>query len=552
MIRFLQSGSKAVKYTIGAFLLVICASMVITLVPGGILGDSLGGAQAGVVAKVSGEDITANEANTLAQNMVRQQFGGRASAQLMPFFVSQAVQRLIDQKALIAEADRMGLKVSNDELLQELRRIPALYPNGQFIGQDAYERLLQQNNSSVDQFERDMKQDLLLRKLQDIVTGSVNVGDEDLRQEYVRRNTKVKFDYALLSQADVEKQIHPTDAELRAQFDKNKDRYKSLNPEKRKAQYIIVDASKLKGAQVTEDDLKRYYSQHLDSYRVPDSVFLRHIAFKTPLPGPDGKRDEKAVADAKAKADKALKELKAGGDFTALAKKYSEDEGTKDSGGSLGWITHGRFPELDDVLFRLNKGQTTDVVQSSYGFHIFKADDKQSAHVKPLDEVKNDIRPVVQQQKEEQEAERETNSLLTTARTQGMQKAADKEGLPLQATELVPRTAPLPPGLGEGIFTAREKDPPQMVKTPGGYAIYQVVQIQPPVAPTFDEAKPTVEADYKREKTASLLSEKIQQLAEKAKSEHNLRSAAKQVGAEVKTSELVTPDGQVPDIGSLR
>lgn len=553
MIRFLQSGSKAVKYTIGGFLVVICASMVITLIPGGILGDTFGTGQSGVIAKVAGEDITATEASTAAQNMARQQFGGRTpSPQIMPFFVSQAVQRLIDQKALVAEADRMGLKVSNDEVLQEIRRIPALYPNGQFIGQEAYERLLQQNNLTVDQFEHDMKQDLLLRKLQGVVTSSVNVSDDALKQEFTRRNTKVKFDYAVLTQADVAKQIQPSDSDLRAYFDKNKERYKALNPEKRKAQYIVVDASKLKNAQVTDDDLKRFYSQHLDNYRVPDSVFLRHIAFKTPLPGPDGKRDEKAVAEAKAKAESVLKQLKAGGDFNALAKKYSEDEGTKETGGSLGWITHGRFPELDNVLFALNKGQMTDVVQSSYGFHIFKADDKQSAHVKTLDEVKNDIRPIVQQQKEEQEAEREANSLLASARSMGMQKAADKDGLPLQTTDLVPRTAPLPPGLAEGIFAAREKDPPAMVKVPMGYAIYQLVQVQPPTPPTFEEAKASVEADFKRERTASLMAEKAQQMAEKAKAEHNLRAAAKQFGAEVKTSELVTPESQVPNLGSLR
>src|SRR5690349_19142204 len=97
MIRFLQSGGKAVKYMIGAFLLVICASMVITLVPGGILGDTFGGGESGVIAKVAGQDVTATEANLIAQNMVRQQFQGRsAPSSLMPFFVSQAVQALID------------------------------------------------------------------------------------------------------------------------------------------------------------------------------------------------------------------------------------------------------------------------------------------------------------------------------------------------------------------------------------------------------------------------------------------------------------------------
>jgi peptidyl-prolyl cis-trans isomerase D len=82
--------------------------------------------------------------------------------------------------------------------------------------------------------------------------------------------------------------------------------------------------------------------------------------------------------------------------------------------------------------------------------------------------------------------------------------------------------------------------------------VYQVVQVQPPTPPTFEEAKASVEADFKRERTASLMAEKAQQMAEKAKAEHNLRAAAKQFGAEVKTSELVTPESQVPNLGSLR
>jgi peptidyl-prolyl cis-trans isomerase D len=201
----------------------------------------------------------------------------------------------------------------------------------------------------------------------------------------------------------------------------------------------------------------------------------------------------------------------------------------------------------------MQKGQVSDVVKSSYGFHILKADDKQTAHVKPLDEVKDQIRPVIAADKEQQETQREANSLVATARTLGMQKAADKEGQPLQSTDLVPRTAPnLPQGLAEAIFSAREKDPPDLIKIPQGYAVFQVTEIKPPQPPTYEEAKSAVEADYKREKTASMLQDKIQQLAEKARSEHNLRTAAKEFGAEVKTSDLVGPDSQVPDLGSLR
>ena len=145
----------------------------------------------------------------------------------------------------------------------------------------------------------------------------------------------------------------------------------------------------LSQTQVTQPELQSYYEQHRDQYRVPEQVNVRHILIKTPLPGPDGKVDQKAVDAARAKAEDVLKQVKAGGNFAELAKKYSEDPGSAKNGGSLGWIGKGRtVPEFEKAAFSLPKGGTSDLVQSSYGFHIIHVDDKHDAHVKSLDEVK--------------------------------------------------------------------------------------------------------------------------------------------------------------------
>ena len=122
------------------------------------------------------------------------------------------------------------------------------------------------------------------------------------------------------------------------------------------------------------EDLQAYYDQHRDDYRVPEQVNVSHILIKTPLPGPDGKVDPKGVEEARKKAEDVLKQLKAGGNFAELAKKYSEDPGSGKNGGSLGWIGKGRtVPEFEKTAFSLAKGATSDLVQSSYGFHIIRA-----------------------------------------------------------------------------------------------------------------------------------------------------------------------------------
>src|ERR1019366_3614824 len=115
-----------------------------------------------------------------------------------------------------------------------------------------------------------------------------------------------------------------------------------------------------------------------------------------------------------------LKEVKAGGDFVKLAEKYSDDSGSAKSGGELGWIGRGRtVPEIEEAPYLLGKGQTSDLVKSSYGFHIIHVEDKQAAHLKTLAEVKNEIEEKVKQQKTAHATEAAANALLSQARTDG-------------------------------------------------------------------------------------------------------------------------------------
>jgi peptidyl-prolyl cis-trans isomerase D len=564
MIKFLQTPSRTKKIVLGGLLLIICAAMVITLVPGGILGESIGigGPGQGVLARVGKEEVTTVQAQQLARNIVRQQFGGRSvPSQMMPYFVQQAMQSLVTQKVMTTEAARLGLSVNDNELADYLRNGPFaayLFPKGQFIGQSSYQMFVEQSfDLPVPQFESELKNELLLTKLRNVVTGSVTVSDDQLRQEYVRQNTKVKFAYALLTLEEIAGQIKPADAELSSFFDKNKARYANALPEKRTVQYIVVDSARLKSkATVTADELKRYYNQHMDEFRVPEEVKVRHILIKTPAPGADGKVDPKAVDAARAKAEDLLKKIKAGGNFAELAKKNSDDPGSAPKGGDLGWIGRGRtVPEFEKTAFALKPGETSGVVQSSYGFHIIQMQESHTAHLKTLDEVKAQIEPAIEAQKTAEQAEAQANGVQSQARTSGLAAAAQKGGLGLQSAT-ISRDEPLP-GIGAApetiaaIFSVREKSAPEALRYPGGFIVFQVQAVQPPQTPTFAQIRGRVEQDFRQERASQLLTQRLQQLADRARAGHNLNQAAKEVGAAVKTSELVLPTAQVPDIGSL-
>src|SRR6202171_5863858 len=559
MIRFLQTPGPTKKIILGGMLLVICAAMVITLVPGGI-GDSigLGGPGQGVVAKVAGEPVTALEVQREARQMLRQQFprGGAQTEMLLPYFAERAAQTLISRKALVAEAERLGLRVTDEEARDELQQgmyAATFFPGGKFVGQQQYENILQNADLSVPTFEQGLKDQILMDKLRNVVTGSALVTGDDVRREFEKQNTKVKFDYAVLRKDDLLKQINPSEAELKAFYEASKASYNNSIPEKRKLQYVVLDTAKIEaGVSVSREDLQAYYDQHRDDYRVPEQVSASHILIKTPLPGADGKTDAKGAEEARKKADDVLKQLKAGGNFAELAKKYSEDPGSGKNGGSLGWIGRGRtVPEFEKAAFSLAKGSTSDLVESSYGFHIIRVDDKQAAHVKTLDEVKDQIEGSIRQQKAAQAAANQVNAVLGQARSAGLEKAAAAKGINVVNTDFVSRTDTLP-GIGgspqfmNAVFSQAEKAPPDQVQLPQGYAVFEVVAIKPPATPTFDEIRSRVESEFKNERVAALLSQKTQELADRAKAEHDLKRAAKEAGGVMKTSEFVLPDGQVP------
>jgi len=564
MIRQLQNAGPTLKIILGALLVIICASMAITLIPGGI-GSSLGiGAPpAGVLATIGDQTVTVPEVQREARVMIRQQFprGGPQASMLLPYFASQAAEQLINEKALVAEAHRMGLRVNDDELRDELQHGQLgsmLFPDGKFVGQEEYENFVQRNDLTVPQFEGLEKDFILVRKLRALVSSSAFVGDPEVRDEFNQRNTKVKFEYAVITQADILKGLHPADEELKAFYERNKATYNNSITEKRQIKYVVVDSAKMAAATTATDrDLQAYYDQHRDEYRVAEQVKVSHILIKTPLPAPGAKEDEKAVAAARAKAEGVLKELKAGGDLAKLAEKYSDDPGSAKSGGELGWIGRGRtVPEFEKAAFSLGKGQTSDLVKSSYGFHIIHVEDKQEAHLKMLAEVKSEIEEKVKQQKTARATEAAANALLSRARTDGFDKAAAAKGQAAVTTEFFSRTDNLPglaanPQFMDAVFNESDKAPPDVVQVPQGYVVFQLLAVRPPATPTFEETRSRVESEFKNERAGFLLQQKTQEVSDRAKAAHDLKKAAKDLGATVKTSDLVLPDGQVPDIGSL-
>jgi peptidyl-prolyl cis-trans isomerase D len=557
MIKFLQSGNKAAKYILAGFLLILAGCMVLYLIPG-FMGDTAA-STTGVVATVAGREIRREEIARMVQAQAR---GQQIPDFYIPMMRQQALRQLIQQAEILYESERMGLKVSDQEFRDELRYgiyKQAFFPNGKWIGADKYKQLLTQGGGTVESFERDVRLELLQRKLLNVIGANAAVPDSEVEQAYKDQNTKVKFQYAVLKLEDIAKTIKPTDTELKAYFEVNKGRYANSVPEKRQIKYFVLNEKDVADKMTVDPaEVQRAYSANQAVYRVQERVKVRHILIEGPKPGPDGKVDQKALDEARAKAQDVLKQVKATGDWAGLAKKYSADPGSKDKGGDLGWIVKGQtVAEFEKVAFAQNKGQISDPVQSSFGLHIIQTEDKEDAHVKPLAEVKAAIEQDIKQDKVKTQMNKLSAEAEGMAQKQGLEKAAAKYGMQVVESNPVGHNDALPgigpqPTVMDAVFATTEKAGAQAASTPGSTVVFEVAKILPARTPGLDEIKDKVTAEFKNQRANDILRRKALEMSDRAHAEHDLSKAAKEAGATFKTSDLVSrTTQQVPDLGPM-
>jgi peptidyl-prolyl cis-trans isomerase D len=566
MIRLLQQDSRIMKIIFAVIIGLAAITMVITLVPGifdnASATDSTTYAtvrEPGFFGRVFGEttSIKTVEVNQIAARQLQQQ---HLPEQLMPYLLPRAGQILVQRAILKHEADRMNLQVSDEDLKRELQTGPFaqyLFPNGNYIGDDAYINFVSTafgNQLTRSEFESQVKSDMELNRLQALITGGVTVSDNAVREAYKVDGTKVKFDYVVISADDVRKGINPSDAELQAFFKGNAARYASAMPETRKIQYASFDASNLPGGkpQVSDADVLAYYNAHKDQYAVKEQVKTRHILIAVPA-GADAKTD----AAAKAKAEDLLKQIKAGGNFADLASKNSDDPGSKTQGGELPmYPTSGLDPAYAKAAMALNPGQTSDLVRSQFGYHIIQTEQKEPAHTKPLAEVKAEILPVLEQQRAGAAEQTFASALAADAKKNGLEKAAAARGLHVVTTDYVAKDGVIP-GLADGsalltqAFAVVKGADPAPVSTGEGFAVFAVADVKPAHAPDFAEYKAHILEDYREQQVPQLLNAQLTKLEARAKVLNDLKKAASEMNLPLKTSDLVGKDGQVPDLGAM-
>ena len=550
MLKNLSQSKTAVKIFLGAVLVLICVAMALTLAPvGGIGGSSTGSPNA--VATVGGQDISVMA--------VRQQFAQQTRGQNIPqvmqgLYMRQVLDQMVFKRLLNMEADRLGIQVSPDEVTQRIKQLlPTAFPGGVWVGAERYAQEVEiRTGMSVPEFEDYVSTAVLVDKFKFLVTDGITVTPQEVEARYRYTNEKVQLDYVEVKPSDLQSSINPTEAELSAYFAKNEAQYQV--PEKRTAKYALLDLDQLKQSiKISDADVQVYYQQHLGDYKVENRVNVAHILFNTL-----GKTDAE-VALIKVQAQKVDDQAKHGANFADLAKKYSEDANTKSKGGDIGWIVAGQTaPAFEKAAFALPKDSVSDLVQTPYSFDIIKVLDKEEAHTKSLDEVKDSIVNTLTQEKlnsEEGDLSDKLAAAVRQSNQQGIDAIAKQFNLQTGETPLVSVTDPVgnlgsTPALQEALFSLHTGELSQPVSIDRGYVILSVDKIIAAHQGTLAEVHDRVLTDYRKQRAQDLANQRAQQLVKDAKGGTTLDKAAKSLGLVAKTTDPITRTSQVGDIGS--
>lgn len=537
---------RSIGWLVGAGLLFLVIAAFILLYIPDFMGPATG-ASTGNVAWVDGAAISAQEFLRSYRNQesrYRQQLGSQFSPDMMRQlgFDNLVIRELVQNKMLTLEAERQGLSVSDEELSDAIMTIPELQSGGRFIGRQAYLETLAQVGLTASAFEEQIRQGLLREKLRALVTDGVVVTEKDLEEEYRRRNEKVHLEYAFVPKSDFEEGLEVTDEEARQYYEEHPEEFE--RPLQRKVRFVTLTPQLFTTAVTVSDrEIERYYEENRFRWETPEQVEASHVLFEI---GPD---DD--VEEVREEAEQVLEQIRAGADFAEMAREHSDDTSAED-GGDLGLFGRGQMvPEFEEAAFAMSEGEVSDLVRSQYGFHIIKVTGRQAPFVRSLEDVTEEIRGTLAQEKARALMEEAVDSAAEKLRAAGNVDAlgAEYDLLVPQETPFFGRHETLPQlgGSRDAVETAFETPvgevtPP--IRLGNGYAFLQVLEERPAGLPEFDEVKEQARAALRDERLMEKARARAAELRETLVAED-----AEAADVEIQETESYFRGSQLPEAG---
>ena len=526
----------------------------VALVPGvGMSPMGSDGLPADVLARVGSYEVTLQQFRQIYLRQLqayRLQTGGDISEEVLRSLGvdRQILQQLIDEYAALAEADRLGLRVSDAEVRERILTLPAFQVDGRFVGEQQYRMVLQRQSPpiSIAQFEEDVRKSILIERLQAAITGWVSVSETEIADEHRRRNERVRVDVVAFRANDYRDEVEATDADIELLYNEDSALYRVA--EKRRLRFLLVDeAAIFDSITPSEEELQAYYDTNLSQYRTPGQVRASHILLRI------GESDE---AEVETRAASLAARARGGEDFAALALEFSEDEGTAGNGGDLGTFGRGRMvPEFEAAAFSMAPGEVSDPVKSSFGYHVILVTEAEEEVTEPFEDVRDSIANILKQERASSRGRSLAQAIAAEVTTpDDLDRAAAARGYEVQESGFA---APGEPILGLGL--AREvsdrafrMEPGEVagpIPSPSGPAFVTVVATQDPYIPPLDEVRDDVREDVIRKKALTMAQERAAEAAQALREAGDFVTAAQEADYAVGSSDLVARGAALPQVG---
>jgi peptidyl-prolyl cis-trans isomerase D len=543
MFNLFRSQQTAVRILLGVLLGMVALSMLVYLIPGA--GAPTGDRNDQVVAEIDKEPITIHDVELQIRNITQ-------NRQISPDVVQVLVPQLIDQaiadRAMAYQAKKLGFKVSEKDLATIIR---SLGPISTLTPQQ-YKMFVEQQGFSVPEFENNVLLKAYQDSIQNIAMEGVIVTPAEVEAAYKQSNDKVKLEYIPFDAIKLGSELKPTVDELKKYFN---ERLGVFNmPETHDLQFIVVDPARVaESIQVADSQVQDFYNSHKDQYRVPERVKVRHIMIST------ASKPKEELPKLKAKADDLLKQVKAGGDFSKLAEKNSDDTTSGKQGGDLGWIVRGQMQaaDLETATFALKPNEISNVITTQYGYDIVQVTEKEQARLRPMEEVRseilNNLRTQVGFDRMQALADQAHAELLKSP--QNAEQIAKKLNLQFDKLDKWTPGGAIPqlssdPQATAAVQALKKGEVSQVLQSGTKLAVAVVMNINPIRSPDFAEVEARVRAGYAQDKGTTVVAEKAKKAAEMAKANGgDLKAIAKSMGLEVKTTDLFTRNGAVEGLG---
>lgn len=426
------------------------------------------------------------------------------------------INSLIEKKLLKNQAKLLGFEISKEELKNEILKIPAFKrEDGSFVGFEVYKNILAANQYTPRQFEEDLKEDILNNRYRKFISEILYIPEEEVIEEFKKRNLTLTADFIFYPFSNMEPYVQVEESEIKAYYEKIKDQF--WQPEKRKISYLFIDFQKLKQRlSASEEEIRDYYDNNLGEFEKGEEVHARHILIKT---------EERGEEKAKEIAYEVLKKLKEGEDFSKLALEYSEDPGTKNKGGDLGYFGRGRMVhEFEEAAFSLEIGEFSEPIKTIFGYHIIQVLDKKEAGIRTLEEVKLEISSKVIQDKAETEALNKAKILYKRLNEEAPKKVEDLQKYTKEDPNVTLNTTnyfglnDFIQGLGRfqelnnAVFALKLNGFSPPIKTSRGYVIAFLEDIKEQGLMPLSDVKGEVEKSLRKEKAKKLSENKLKEM----------------------------------------